>query len=267
MSKPLKVVVGTLAVGAAVAIFLYSRNASAKQDDMKTVEIVKGTIVDKALAVGQIVPDQEIQVKSQISGIVARCFVEVGDRVEQGQPLFSITPDPTPLELAEAERGVEMAQVAYDKAQQDLERTRTLFSGGILPRDQFPTAVLNAAHLVGQCAIPVGMILIGATVADHVAGFHSAGGARTMALGSLLRLAVLPVLFLLVARWLPCSVELKRVILIQAAMPAAVFPIVMVRHYGGDPATALQVVMSTSILSLVTIPLWLHFGVRLAGLQ
>jgi len=137
MGKPMKVVVGTLAVGAAVAIFLYSRNASAKQDDMKTVEIVKGTIVDKALAVGQIVPDQEIQVKSQISGIVARCFVEVGDRVEQGQPLFSITPDPTPLELAETERGVEMAQVAYDKAQQDLERTRTLFSGGILPRDQF----------------------------------------------------------------------------------------------------------------------------------
>ncbi|MCB1127590.1 MAG: AEC family transporter [Verrucomicrobiae bacterium] len=143
----------------------------------------------------------------------------------------------------------------------------TLLLNLILPRDQFPTAVLNAAHLVGQCAIPVGMILIGATVADHVAGFHSAGGARTMALGSLLRLAVLPVLFLLVARWLPCSVELKRVILIQAAMPAAVFPIVMVRHYGGDPATALQVVMSTSILSLVTIPLWLHFGVRLAGLQ
>jgi HlyD family secretion protein len=133
----MKVVVGTLAVGAAVAIFLYSRNASAKQDDMKTVEIVRGTIVDKALAVGQIVPDQEIQVKSQISGIVARCFVEIGDRVEQGQPLFSITPDPTPLELAEAERGVELAQVAYDKSQQDLERTRTLFSGGILPRDQF----------------------------------------------------------------------------------------------------------------------------------
>lgn len=137
MSKPFKVVVGTLAVGAAVGLFLYSRNASAKQEGLKTVEVVRGTIVDKALAVGQIVPDQEIQVKSQISGIVTQCFVEVGDRVEQGQPLFSITPDPTPLELAEAERSVELAQVGYDRAQQDLERTRTLFSGGILPRDQY----------------------------------------------------------------------------------------------------------------------------------
>lgn len=138
MGKPMKLVFGSMVVGvAAVGLFVYSQKASAKQDGLKTVEIVRGTIVDKALAVGQIVPDQEIQVKSQISGIVAKCFVEVGDRVELGQPLFSITPDPTPLELAEAERAVESAQVAYDKAEQDLERTRTLFSGGILPRDQF----------------------------------------------------------------------------------------------------------------------------------
>jgi HlyD family secretion protein len=138
MSKPTKFVIGTLVVVAAAGgFFLYSRNAAAKQTGLETVTIARGTIVDKALAVGQIVPDQEIQVKSQISGIVAQCFVEVGDRVEIGQPLFSITPDPTPLELAEAERAVELAQVNYDRAQQELERTHTLFSGGIMAKDQF----------------------------------------------------------------------------------------------------------------------------------
>ena len=134
----MKVVVGTLAVGAAVAIFLYSRNASAKQDDMKTVEIVRGTIVDKALAVGQIVPDQEIQVKSQISGIVARCFVEVGDRVEVGQPLFSITPDPTPLELADtgARRRAGAGRLRQGAAG-PRAHAHVSSRGGILPRDQF----------------------------------------------------------------------------------------------------------------------------------
>jgi HlyD family secretion protein len=147
MSKPMKVVWGSLAVGiAAVSFFLYSRNASAKQEGLKTVAVARGTIVDKALAVGQIVPDQEIQVKSQISGIVAKAFVEVGDRVEAGQELFTITPDPTPLELAEAERAVELAQVAYDRAEQDLERTRTLFSGGILPKDQFDSRQKDFDH-------------------------------------------------------------------------------------------------------------------------
>ncbi len=138
MSKAKKVVVGSMVVGvAALGLFLYSRNAAAKQEGMKTVEIARGTIVDKALAVGQIVPDQEIQVKSQISGLVKTCYVEVGDRVETGQPLFSITPDPTPLELADTERQVELAQVAYDRAQQDLERSHSLWSGGIVAKDQF----------------------------------------------------------------------------------------------------------------------------------
>jgi predicted permease len=144
---------------------------------------------------------------------------------------------------------------------------KTLLLNLVLPREQFPTAVLNAAHLVGQCAIPVGMILIGATVADHVAGFRSAGGARVMGLACLLRLGLLPVLFLLVARHLPCSVELKRVMVLQAAMPAAVFPIVMARHYGGDPAAAVQVVLSTSVLGLITIPLWVQLGMSWLGLQ
>ena len=142
----------------------------------------------------------------------------------------------------------------------------TLLLNLLIRRDQVPAAVLNAAHMVGQCAIPLGMMLIGATIADHVGEFRVHRGARAIALGCLLRLGVLPLLFLLLARVLPASVELKRVIVIQAAMPSAVFPIVLVRHYGGDPATALAVVMSTSIAGLLTIPLWLQIGFRLAGL-
>jgi predicted permease len=76
----------------------------------------------------------------------------------------------------------------------------------------------------------------------------------------------LPVLFLVLARYLPCSLELKRVITIQAAMPAAVFPIIIAKHYGGDPATALRVVLGTSLVGFITIPLWLKFGLKWVGL-
>jgi predicted permease len=71
---------------------------------------------------------------------------------------------------------------------------------------------------------------------------------------------------LLLAKCLPASVELKRVIVLEAAMPAAVFPIVMARHYAGDPATAMRVVIGTSVVGLVTIPLWIRFGMHFVGL-
>ena len=77
-----------------------------------------------------------------------------------------------------------------------------------------------------------------------------------------LRLGVLPSLFLLLAKFLPASTELKQVILLQSAMPAAVFPIILARQYGGDPATAVRVVVITSLGGLVTIPLWLQAGLK-----
>lgn len=81
-----------------------------------------------------------------------------------------------------------------------------------------------------------------------------------------MRQSVLPIGFLLVAKYLPASGELKRVIVLGAAMPAAVFPIVMARHYSGDPATAMRVVIGTSVVGLVTIPLWIRLGMSYVGL-
>jgi len=128
-----------------------------------------------------------------------------------------------------------------------------------------PQVVLTALHWLGQCSIPMALILIGAIMADHMSEFHSASGWRVIGMAVLLRLGLLPILFLIIARYLPCSVELKRVIVLQASMPAAVFPIIMAKHYGGDPPTALRVVIGTSVVSLVTIPLWLRVGLDWVG--
>ncbi len=129
-----------------------------------------------------------------------------------------------------------------------------------------PPVARTALHWLAGCAVPMALILIGAVVADHLHEFHSAHSWRVIGMAVLLRLGVLPALFLLLARFLPVSVELKRVIVLQAAMSSAVFPIVMAKHYGGDPPTAVRVVLGTSVVALVTIPLWIRLGMKFAGL-
>ena len=84
-------------------------------------------------------------------------------------------------------------------------------------------------------------------------------------LACVVRLGIFPVLILAVAKWLPLSVELKRVLVVQAAMPAGVMPIIIARHYGGQPLTAVQIVLGTTILALITIPLWLRLGLAWVG--
>lgn len=123
-----------------------------------------------------------------------------------------------------------------------------------------PGFVLQTVNLFGQCAIPLGLILIGATFADLSKGTKLHHGIRVPATACLLRLGIFPIAFLLFAFLFPLPVELKRVLIIQAAMPCAVFPIVLARHFDGSPEVAFKVVLSTTIFSLITIPLWISLG-------
>jgi malate permease and related proteins len=129
-----------------------------------------------------------------------------------------------------------------------------------------PTVVNTGVHWLGGCAIPLALILIGAIMADHLGDFHSARGWRVISTAVLLRLAILPLVFLALAKFVPMTVEHQRVLVLEAAMPSAVFPVVLAKLYKGDPATAMRVVLSTAVLSLVTIPLWIKFGMKLVGL-
>ena len=129
-----------------------------------------------------------------------------------------------------------------------------------------PEVIRTAVSWLGQCTIPLALILIGAVIADHLHEFHSASGWRVISTAVVLRIGLLPLLFLLLAKFLPVTDELKRVIVLQAAMPSATLPIVMSKLYKGDAPTAVRVVISTSVVGLVTIPLWLRFGMKFVGL-
>ena len=124
-----------------------------------------------------------------------------------------------------------------------------------------PRPLSITASMLGACAFPLGILLTGAMMADQVRQLHPARATGTLLWSAVFRLGVLPALMLGIARVLPCSMEIKRVIVVQAAMPAGIFPIVLSRLYGGDPATAVRIVAGTTILSLITIPLWIQWGI------
>ena len=80
-----------------------------------------------------------------------------------------------------------------------------------------------------------------------------------------LALGVLPVGLLLLAKYAPFPVELKHVIIVQAAMPAGVISIIVSKLYGGHPRTAVQIVLGTTALGVLVIPLWLRAGLAWVG--
>ena len=141
------IAVGVVVLAAGAAAALYSRSRSDKDLPWKLVEVTRGPVVEKALAVGAIRPKREVAVKSKISGIVRRAYREVGDHVNAGDPLFEILPDPTPLELTEARREVEIAQNIFEQAKKRSDRTAALSKQGIVSNqdsDQADQAIQDA---------------------------------------------------------------------------------------------------------------------------
>ncbi len=120
--------------GASAAVYAISRNSKKGKDGPKLVDVTTGSIVEKAVAVGQIQPRQKFQVKSKISGIVRRALIQVGDTVKTGDPLFEIAPDPTPLEVTEVDRQVDSADAIYRRADTEFRRAKDLSRSGVPPK-------------------------------------------------------------------------------------------------------------------------------------
>jgi len=126
-----------------------------------------------------------------------------------------------------------------------------------------PLVAHNTFTMLGACAVPLAVLLIGASIADL---WGQASIRWNVAIFSpVLRLGIIPIAFLATAYFLPITPELKRVIVVQAAMPSAVFNIMIARLYGGHAPTAVQVVIATTLVSCITTPLVIAWGLKLVG--
>ena len=148
MKRRTKIVLGS--AGLAVVLggvgVLRSKASGSEDGSTRTVSVTRGTIVEQALAVGQIEPRVQISVKSQVSGVVGRLYAEEGDFVHAGDPLLEVKPTPTPLELADARRQVELRQIELDNLKRDINRQTTLQKQGLVSDQQFETTQQNYAE-------------------------------------------------------------------------------------------------------------------------
>jgi predicted permease len=129
-----------------------------------------------------------------------------------------------------------------------------------------PRVAFDSLHFLGLAAIPLSLLLTGAMLADAVVSLRDDRRLAVTVAGCLVRAALLPPLFLAAARWLPVPLDLKRVLAVQAAMPCAMVPILLTRHFRGDVGTAVQVVLASTAFGLLTIPFWLRIGFSWLGL-
>jgi len=109
---------------------------------VKISKVQRGNITESYSFTGNIQPWKEVNIVPDLPGKVARIYVEVGDRVEQGQILAELDTRTAKLQLEQAEAGLAVAQANFHSASRDWERMQNLHKKGTLSPQQYEKAQL-----------------------------------------------------------------------------------------------------------------------------
>jgi len=135
--------IGLLILGAlfAAAFFIKTNNKSVIEYDTQTV--ITTSIEKKTVVTGKVIPEDEVEIKPQIQGIIDALFVEEGDQVNTGDLLAKIKVVPNEQNLNSAEGRLANSRIVLKNAEIELNRNKDLFEKGIISKQNFENVQLR----------------------------------------------------------------------------------------------------------------------------
>ena len=110
------------------------------------------TIVVKTMATGNIVPKEEVLIKSNISGVIEEVYIEAGEYIKSGDLIAKIRVIPNVSSLTSAKNSIatsqtalETAQINFKTQQANYDRQKALFEKGVISANDFES--INNTYL------------------------------------------------------------------------------------------------------------------------
>ena len=119
----------------------------------------------------------------------------------------------------------------------------------------------DLCHAIGECAIPIGTLLTGIYLHEIIKEFRLVSDAPVSFGVMAVRWLVMPTL-VLSAAWLIQDASLRKVMLVQAAMPCGIFTFLIVEMFKGEVLVSLRCSVITMLCCPLVTPLWLYLGAR-----
>jgi len=143
MNKVLKIsLVGIAIILLAVVMKFFADKNSKDAKEYKTEQPFKASIATKTVATGKVNPEEEVELKPQISGIVSEILVEEGDVVKKGDLIARIRVVPNAQNLASSQSRVRSAKLSFDNSKTLYDRNKTLFEKGVISKQDFENSEL-----------------------------------------------------------------------------------------------------------------------------
>ncbi len=144
MSKGLKIaLVAIIVILLIIVLKFFADKNSTDIVEYKTASPFYTTIAIKTVATGKVNPEEEVELKPQIAGIVDEILVEEGDKVKKGDLIARIRVVPNAQSLAASEGRVNTAKLSFDNSKILFERNKSLFDKGVISKQDFENSELS----------------------------------------------------------------------------------------------------------------------------
>ena len=144
MNKTVKIILGIAVSLALIYVLKFFKDSNAKEViDYKIESPFYSTLDTKIVATGKLNPEEEIELKPQISGIIDEIFVEEGDLVKKGDLIARIRVVPNEQALVSAKSRINSLKLSFDNSQTVFNRNKTLFDKGVISKQDFENSELN----------------------------------------------------------------------------------------------------------------------------
>ncbi|PWA10141.1 efflux RND transporter periplasmic adaptor subunit [Flavobacterium laiguense] len=121
--------------------YLYAKN----QESPVVFETDKAevkTIVKSTIATGNIVPDEEVLIKPNISGIIEAVYIKAGENIKAGDLIAKIKVVANVSNLSNSQNQVKTSKIELDNQEKLFQRQKTLFDKGVISANDFDAAQL-----------------------------------------------------------------------------------------------------------------------------
>ena len=132
---------GVIGILWAAAFFIKSNSKSSVI--YETLSPAPQTIETKTVATGKVVPEVEVEIKPQISGIIDRIYLKEGEKVKAGDLIAKVKVVPNEQAMNQASMRVKSSEVAFANAQIEFSRNKQLFEKQVISSQEFNTQQLR----------------------------------------------------------------------------------------------------------------------------
>lgn len=132
---------GVIGILWAAAFFIKSNSKSSVI--YETLSAAPQTIETKTVATGKVIPEVEVEIKPQISGIIDRIYLKEGEKVKAGDLIAKVKVVPNEQAMNQASMRVKSSEVAFANAQIEFSRNKQLFEKQVISSQEFNTQQLR----------------------------------------------------------------------------------------------------------------------------